>query len=76
MSPQFQERGDDGRGRGVRAVPGPPGPIGQPRGPRGVIAVDPFVGRLPADAESPRQVRDVELVALVIRDELHALIHE
>jgi hypothetical protein len=47
-----------------------------PTGPPDLVAVDPFVGGLPTDAVASRQLRDVEHVALVISDELHALIHE
>jgi hypothetical protein len=50
--------------------------IDQPGRAADLIAVDPLIDRLSTDAESPRQVCDVEHVALIIRDELNALIHE
>jgi len=67
---------DDRRRRGVRRMRGATGSIDEPGRTGGLVAVNPFIGRLSADAESPRQVRHVEHVALIIRDELHALIHE
>ena len=75
-SAQREERRDDRRRRRLRRMGGATRPIDQPSGAGRVVAVDPFIGRLSTDAVASRQVRDVELVALVIRDELHALIHE
>jgi hypothetical protein len=46
---------------------GTPGAIDQPGGSADRIALDPLIGRPSTDAESPRQVHDVEHVALIIR---------
>src|SRR5436190_1595173 len=50
--------------------------IRQARRPAVLVSIDPFVGGLAADAEAVRELRDREHVALVVRDELHALVHE
>jgi hypothetical protein len=76
VSPHLQQGRNDGLRRLVRTMRGTPGAIDQPGGSADRIALDPLIGRPSTDAESPRQVRDVEHVALIIRDELHALIHE
>ena len=76
VAAQLDQGRDDRRRRRVRRVRGATGSINEPGWAGGFIAVDPFIGRLSADAESPRQVGDIEHVALIIGDELHALIHE
>ncbi len=76
MAPHLQQGRHDALGRGVRRMQRPSQSIDEACGTAGLIAVNPFVGRLSTDAVSSRQIRDVEHVALVIRDELHALIHE
>ena len=76
VAAQLDQGRDDRRRRRVRRVRGATGSINEPGWAGGLVAIDPFIGRLSADAESPRQVRDVEQVTLIIRNELHALIHE
>jgi hypothetical protein len=76
MVPELEQRcGDQGRclvrtrGRSSR-------PIEQAGGPVRRATINPLVGGLPTDPKSPRQVGEIELVALILRNELHPLIHE
>ena len=72
----LQQGRDDRRWRLLGRMRRPTRPIDEARGAARVIPVDPFIGGLPTDAVAPRQRREVEHVALDVRNELHALIHE
>jgi len=76
MPPDLEQRRHDHRRRLVRTMRRTTGPIAEPGGAGRVIAVDPLVRGFPTDAVPARQLGDVEHVALIIRDEPHALIHE
>ena len=76
MSAHLEERVNDRRRNHMGGVRGSARPIEQAFWPVGLIAVHPLVGRLPADAVAASELGDVTLVALVVGDELHPLIHE
>ena len=62
--------------RGVRTRPRATALIGQGWWPARLVAVDPLIGRLAAEAEAIRELRQREQPALIIANELDPLVHE
>ena len=75
MTADVEQRRDDPGWGGVRTRDGATRSIDQSLGTGGRVPIDPLIGRLSTDAESARQLGDVDLVTLIIRDELHTLVH-